>query len=202
MPHLRRALLCPRPRIRSFQDFTARLAQLVEPGGRVLDVGCGTGNLAFRTMAPDAAEVVGIELSPAMAEYANQRRSDEGLEHVSFVLGDVVHAFRDRAAGYFDVATMVLVLHEMPAEARTPVLRKVTRVAKRLLCLDYRVPMPWNLAGARNRLLEAATGREHFGAFRAFLPEGWHRRGRRERRPRLRARSLHRPQELGHLCNS
>ena len=45
---------------------------------------------------------------------------------------------------------MVLVLHEMPAEARTPVLREVTRVAKRLLCLDYRVPMPWNLAGALN----------------------------------------------------
>lgn len=26
-----------------------KLAQLVEPGGRVLDVGCGTGNLAFRS---------------------------------------------------------------------------------------------------------------------------------------------------------
>ena len=148
-----------------------KVAQLVEPGGRVLDVGCGTGGLAFR-MAPHAKEVVGIELSPAMAEYANQRRSDEGFEHVSFVLGDVVHAFRERAAGYFDVATMVLALHEMPAEARTPVLREVTRVAKRLLCLDYRVPMPWNLAGARNRLLEAAAGREHFGAFRDFYRRG------------------------------
>ncbi len=148
-----------------------KLAQLVEPGGRVLDVGCGTGNLAFR-MAPDAAEVVGIELSPAMAEYASQRRSDEGFEHVSFVLGEVVHAFRERAASYFDVATMVLALHEMPAEARTPVLREVTRVAKRLLCLDYRVPMPWNLAGARNRLMEAAAGREHFGAFRDFYRRG------------------------------
>ena len=66
----------------------------------MLDVGCGTGDLAFR-MAPHAKEVVGIELSPTMAEYANQRRSDEGFEHVSFVLGDVVHAFRERAAGYF-----------------------------------------------------------------------------------------------------
>ena len=148
-----------------------KVAQLVEPGGRVLDVGCGTGGLAFR-MAPHAEEVLGIELSPAMAEYANQRRSDEGFEHVSFVLADVVHAFRERAAGYFDVATMVLTLHEMPAEARTPALREVTRVAKRLLCLDYRVPMPWNLAGARNRLLEAAAGREHFGAFRDFYQRG------------------------------
>ena len=148
-----------------------KLAQFVEPGGRVLDVGCGTGDLAFR-MAPRAEEVVGIELSPAMVEFANQRRSDEGFEHLSFVLGDVVNAFRERAAGYFDVATMVLALHEMPAEARTPVLREVTRVAKRLLCLDYRVPMPWNLAGARYRLVEAATGREHFGAFRDFCRRG------------------------------
>ena len=148
-----------------------KIAELVEPGGQVLDVGCGTGNLAFR-MAPHAKEVVGIELSPTMAEYANQRRSDEGFEHVSFVLGDVLHAFRERVAGYFDVATMVLALHEMPAEARTPVFREVTRVAKRLLCLDYRVPMPWNLAGARNRLVEAAAGREHFGAFRDFYRRG------------------------------
>ena len=161
----------PASSIRSFSGLHGKVAQLVEPGGRVLDVGCGTGGLAFR-MAPHAEEVLGIELSPAMAEYANQRRSDEGFEHVSFVLADVVHAFRERAAGYFDVATMVLTLHEMPAEPRTPALREVTRVAKRLLCLDYRVPMPWNLAGARNRLLEAAAGREHFGAFRDFYQRG------------------------------
>ena len=43
----------------------------------MLDVGCTTGDLVFR-MAPHAEEVVGIELSPAMAEYANQRRSDDG----------------------------------------------------------------------------------------------------------------------------
>lgn len=146
------------------------VAELVDPRSRVLDVGCGTGNLASM-LAPSAVEVVGVELSPAMAEYAT-RRLDTDTSNVSILLGDVTEVVKDRPASYFDVATMVLVLHEMPPDAREPVLREVTRVAKRLVCLEYRVPMPWNLQGIRNRMAEALAGVAHFRAFRDF-----HRRG-------------------------
>lgn len=146
------------------------VADLVTPESRILDVGCGTGNLAFR-LAPAAAEVVGVELSPAMAEYAI-RKIDASTPNVSIVLGDVTEVFSDQPAGAFDIATMVLALHEMPASARAPVLREVTRVAKRLLCLEYRVPMPWNLQGARNRIIEGLAGPEHFRAFRDFARRG------------------------------
>ena len=146
------------------------VAEYVAPGSKVLDVGCGTGSLMLR-LAPDAAEVVGVELSPAMAEYASRRIGPEA-DNVSVIVGDVSGAFRDTPDDYFDVATMALVLHEMPSEARVPVLVEVTRVAKRLLCLEYRVPMPWNVPGARNRLIEALAGFEHFGAFRDFCRRG------------------------------
>ena len=146
------------------------IADNVEAHSKVLEVGCGTGALAMR-LAPQAAEVVGVELSPAMAEYAT-RRLDAGTTNVSIIVGDVTQVLDDKPDGYFDVATMALVLHEMPADAREPVLREVTRVAKKLLCLEYRVPMPWNLPGARNRLIEFLTGPEHFGAFRDFNRRG------------------------------
>ncbi len=146
------------------------VVELIEPGSKILDVGCGTGNLAFR-LAPAAVEVVGVELSPAMEEYAT-RRLGADTSNVSFVLGDVTEVLKKRPTGYFDVATMILVLHEMPAEARAPVLREVTRVAKRLLCLEYRVPMPWNLPGVRNRVAEALAGGEHLSAFRDFTRRG------------------------------
>lgn len=141
----------------------------IEPGARVLDVGCGTGNLASR-LARSAVEVVGVELSPVMAAYARRRLADQ--TNVSILEGDVTEALADKPDGYFDVATMVLVLHEMPADTRGPVLREVTRVAKRLVCLEYRVPMPWSLRGARNRLAEALAGAEHFRAFRDFNRRG------------------------------
>jgi len=147
------------------------VADQVEPTGRILDVGCGTGDLVWR-LAPKADEVVGIELSPAMVEYANERLAEGPPSNVSFVLGDATRALAHLPDGHFDLATTVLVLHEMPTEAQAPVLSEVTRVARRLLCVDFRSPMPWNFAGIRNRFFEITAGREHYRAFREFQRRG------------------------------
>ncbi len=143
------------------------VADQVEPTRRILDVGCGTGDLVWR-LAPKADEVVGLELSPAMVDYANERLAETALSNVSFVLGDATRALAHLPDRHFDLATIVLVLHEMPTKAQVPVLSEVTRVARRLLCVDFRAPMPWNLAGIRNRFFEITAGREHYRAFREF----------------------------------
>lgn len=147
------------------------VAKQVGRAGRVLDVGCGTGSVAFK-LATEAREVVGVELSPAMVDYANRARAKAGIDNVSFVVGDVTEAFSNVPDGHFEIATMVLALHEMPAEARGPVLREIARIAQKLLCVDFRVPMPRNAAGLRNRLFELLAGREHFLAFRDFNARG------------------------------
>ena len=41
-----------------------------------------------------------------------------------------------------------------------------------MLCLDYRIPMPKNLQGVRNRVAEALAGVEHYRAFRDFTRRG------------------------------
>jgi SAM-dependent methyltransferase len=160
---------------RTLDHFLGRLHQLVadrvEPTDRVLDVGCGTGDLVWR-LAAKAEVVVGIELSPAMVDFANEALSTRPRLNVSFVLGDVTKALADLPDGHFDLATMVLVLHEMPFDAWTPVLREVTRVARQLLSVDFRAPMPWNAAGVRNRLFEIGAGSEHYRAFSAFQRRG------------------------------
>ena len=155
---------------RLLADLHGFVADRVEPARRILDVGCGTGDLAWR-LAPKAEEVVGIELSPAMVDFANRARATRVLPNVSFVLGDVTKALADLPDGHFDLATTVLVLHEMPAEAWTPVLREVTRVAGRLL---RRLPGANALErrGIRNRLFEITAGREHYRAFRDFQRRG------------------------------
>jgi ubiquinone/menaquinone biosynthesis C-methylase UbiE len=147
------------------------VADTVEPTGRVLDVGCGTGDMVWR-LAPKAEEVVGIELSPAMVDFATAELAERSVPNVAFVLGDVTTAFTDLPEDHFDVATMVLVLHEMPTEAQVPVLGEVARVARQVLSVDFRAPMPWNGAGIRNRFFEIAAGIEHYRAFRAFQRVG------------------------------
>lgn len=148
-----------------------RVAAHIEPVRRALDVGCGTGSLVFR-LASRAEEVVGVELSPAMVAHARETLAERGLSNVSFVLGDVTTALAHVEADHFDLATMVLVLHEMPAEARPLVLVEVARLARRVVCVDFHAPMPMNLAGFRNRFVEITAGAEHFRAFRAFQRSG------------------------------
>ncbi len=149
----------------------AFVAKQIERGASVVDVGCGTGALAFR-LAGTAREVVGVELSPAMVAYANRRVAARGLGKVSFVVGDAATALAGRPDDAFDVATMVLVLHEMPADARVGVLREAARVARRVLCLDYSVPLPQSPTGWLFRGLEIAAGAEHFRGFRDFNARG------------------------------
>ncbi len=147
------------------------VADHIEPGQKVLDAGCGTGDLVFR-LAPRATSVLGVELSPAMVEYAQKRAAPHGYDNVSFEIGDVAAVLADRPDASFDVATLVMALHEMPADARVPVLEALARAAREVMCVDFRVPMPRNLAGLRNRFFELAAGAEHYGAFRDFNRRG------------------------------
>ncbi|KAK5130537.1 hypothetical protein LTR08_001967 [Meristemomyces frigidus] len=46
---------------------------LLEPGARVLDVGCGTGVPVSQMLADAGMEVHGFDIAPKMVEYASQR---------------------------------------------------------------------------------------------------------------------------------
>ena len=149
----------------------AVVAREIAPGERVLDAGSGAGGLALR-IAGVASEVVGVDQAPAMVAWAERRRRREGVANVRFVTGDVTRALADAPVGAFHAATLVLALHEMPTAARGPVLRELCRLAERVICLDFKVPMPWNPAGIRNRSFEVAAGREHFRAYRDYVRLG------------------------------
>jgi cyclopropane-fatty-acyl-phospholipid synthase len=51
----------------------------LEPGDRVLDVGCGWGSFAIHAAATRGAEVVGITLSEPQARFARERAEREGV---------------------------------------------------------------------------------------------------------------------------
>ena len=76
-----------------------RTATAVEPGDRVLDIGCGTGESA-RDAARVAAAVLGVDVSAEALDRA--RLLSEGLANVTYERADAqVHAFPAEA---FDLA--------------------------------------------------------------------------------------------------
>jgi SAM-dependent methyltransferase len=66
------------------ETFVGRLR--IQPGLKVLDVACGTGNIAIPA-ARAGAEVVGVDIAPNLLEQAQKRTAAEGLE-VQFEEGD------------------------------------------------------------------------------------------------------------------
>ncbi len=74
-----------------FLDFVG-----LADGERLLDVGCGTGNLTSAALARDGVrEIVGVDFSPAYVEDARRRCPDP---RASFRVGDATGlAFEDRS---------------------------------------------------------------------------------------------------------
>ena len=66
------------------EEFVDRLR--ISPGMRVLDVACGTGNLAIPA-ARKAAQVTGVDIAPNLVQQARQRAAQEGLQ-ATFEEGD------------------------------------------------------------------------------------------------------------------
>jgi SAM-dependent methyltransferase len=87
---------------REFGEAVLEAAAL-QPGERVLDVGCGNGAMsldAARRVQPDGT-ILGIDISAPMLGLARTRASNAGITNAEFVQGDAqVHPFD---AGGFDV---------------------------------------------------------------------------------------------------
>jgi SAM-dependent methyltransferase len=88
----------------------------IRPGMRVLDLGCGAGDVAFAAaglVGPDGS-VVGVDRSPDALARARLRAGQRGLAQVQFVQGDV----NDPApGGPFDAIVERLVLWTVPDPA-------------------------------------------------------------------------------------
>jgi SAM-dependent methyltransferase len=120
---------------RSLTTAHRRLAELLQPGLTVLDVGCGTGAITRgigEAVGPDG-RVVGIDMNPSLIREARLSHAD--IPGLSFALGDV-YSLPFHAA--FDIVTAARVLQWLahPAQA----LRRMVVAAKpggRIVVLDY-----------------------------------------------------------------
>jgi SAM-dependent methyltransferase len=110
--------------------WSRRLApQLIRFGGlrdgdRVVDVGCGTGSLAFVfPQFANIAAVAAIDLVPGYVEFAKRRNTDA---RITFQQGDACNLpFEDRS---FDRAYAMLVLHFIPDSVKAvSEMRRVVR---------------------------------------------------------------------------
>ncbi|MAC81667.1 MAG: magnesium protoporphyrin IX methyltransferase [Rhodobacteraceae bacterium] len=100
----------------------ARLPQDLR-GARVLDAGCGTGQMS-QALAARGAEVVAVDISPALIEIARQRMPAKHLARVTFRNGDML----DKRLGRFD---HVIAMDSLLYYDRTDIAAALSRLGAR-----------------------------------------------------------------------
>ena len=115
-----------------------RLSRGTPPGGEVLDLCCGTGDIAI-ALAKERSDlkVTGLDFSPAMLARAEARGAD--LPNLRFERGDAMALpFPD---GSFSAAAISFGLRNTADYAQVlREMRRVTRSGGEVLCLDSFVP--------------------------------------------------------------
>jgi ubiquinone/menaquinone biosynthesis C-methylase UbiE len=129
--------------------------------GRTLEVAVGTGaNLSYY---PPDVTLTGVDLSPAMLAYAEQRACTLGLD-VTLTVGDAQHL--DFANDEFETVAATLLLSTVPdPRVAAEEMLRVLRSGGRLLILDFArsplAPVRW-----AERALGPLTARSRFSLLR------------------------------------
>jgi demethylmenaquinone methyltransferase/2-methoxy-6-polyprenyl-1,4-benzoquinol methylase len=141
----------------AFVDWLAPRA-----GMAVLDVGGGTGDIAFRVLARGAGPVTVCDVNPAMLEVGRNRAIDRGiLDGITWVTGDAEDLPVDDAS--VDALTIAFCIRNVThIDAALAEARRVLKPGGRFLCLEFSriaVPAVERLYDAYSLRLLPAIGR-------------------------------------------
>ena len=122
-----------------FEDLAfRRLLARVPPGGRVLDVACGTGRYVRRLLGKGYG-VIGSDVSCEMLSVARRTTSSPRL--LDLVQSDA--ASLPFATAEFDGVTCMRLYHRVPRGERLRMLREVHRAGRTWAILFFGMSNPW-----------------------------------------------------------
>ena len=123
------------------RGWKTRLLEIsrIESGWRVLDLACGTGDIAFDAAAA-GARVTGLDITPAMIEIARRKPGGAGI---AWLVGDMTAL--PVSGETFDLVTTGYGLRNVPDLARALAeIHRVLRPGGRVSSLDFDRPeTPW-----------------------------------------------------------
>lgn len=146
------------------------IGNLIEPNKRVVDIGCGTGELVFY-LSRHAKRVIGVDINSQLLEYAKKKGKKYEIGNVEFISRDVNNS-DFLCNGYFDYAILCMVLHQFSLVEANQVLKSIKGLAKFAILADFHVPLPKNGIGFAAKLIERIAGGEHYIHFKDYQKEG------------------------------
>lgn len=147
-----------------------RVTNEIHHGEKIIDIACGTGAQVFE-LCGIASKIVGVDLSESMINHAQNSVKKRNILNAEFFVCDATN-LSIFEANSFDVAIMSLALHQFDPLLHSTILNEMKRVAKRIIIVDYAVPLPKNYAGFGSRIAEFLAGKEHNSNFKQYYQLG------------------------------
>ena len=150
------------------QDKAYRIVKsLISENSSILDVGCGTGRLAFQ-LGSKFSNYDGIDLSKRNIELALKNLSKNPSEKISFNHLDAKTFLQSKNKQY-DFAVISYVIHEVDEDKRESILIALSESVNKIIIVDYLYPRPNNFWSTLNSAVEFVAGREHYRNFKSYL---------------------------------
>ncbi len=119
----------------------------LQPGDRVLDVACGTGDLAMAFRRSGAAHVVGVDFTTAMLRVAEDKRQQQKVDATAYIAGDAMRLpVADASVNVVSISFGIRNVADVGAALAE--FGRVLRPGGRVLVLEFSLP--------GNRMLRAA----------------------------------------------
>ncbi len=106
------------------QRFLDEIGQYLPREGRVLDIGCGFGLFScYYARKFPGIEIIGIDMNPVRIEMAAHAARRLSLPNARFEMGEVTSC--DFPGSGFDCAYMLDIVHHIPRQTVSPLIRKL-----------------------------------------------------------------------------
>lgn len=143
------------------------IKNIIEPNSTLLDVGCGTGRLAFQ-IADKCKHVDAIDLSRRNIELANRKLIKNPKSNIKFIHADVLHHLTENENKY-DYAVLSYVIHEIDESLRENILIALSKLASKIILIDYLTPRTKGIWSLLNEIVEFAAGKDHYSNFKTYV---------------------------------
>ena len=147
----------------------SQIKDIIHPQCNVVDVGCGTGRLAYK-LSDHCNEIIGVDLSSKNISVALEKKS---INHgnINFIHGDI-KVISKKLSARVDYSILTYVIHEMPEEERIYLLKDLKSISDKIIVGDYLVPTPKSFWGSINIIVEYLAGSDHFNNFKNYVKNG------------------------------
>ena len=139
----------------------------IELNSSLLDIGCGTGRLAFQ-LNGKCSRVDSIDPSIKNINIARKRLKNYHSSKIHFYHSDI-NTFLKNDSPHYDYAVLSYVIHEIDETQREDILRTVSQYVDTIILVDYLAPKPSNFWRYLNEIVEFAAGKDHYRNFKSYI---------------------------------